>query len=221
MVRKFAALFALILTLGLAATPVAAQDIDTDDLSDIGLQSGYLRMYMADPAAENANPDLLGVMVVGLEFENDDVISDEFDNFTCGFASGFLGIEEVADCEGLVDEGFEVSDVDGIGDQAMEINGEAMVSGSATPTNMLAIQSDNYIFVVIHLGDDSPEQGDAIGKVLADAEVSDSEVVFDEDGLSTGGFYDMLPADDDEALEGLIPMIDQDLFGSVTGTPSS
>lgn len=221
MVRKFAALFALILTLGLAAAPVAAQDtsVDTDALEDVGMQNGYLRMYLADPST-NANPDLLGVMVVGLEFEDADSLNDGFEDFTCGFAGGFLGTEDVLDCEGLVDAGFEVSDVDGIGDQAIEVSGEADVSGP-TPTTMLALQSDNHLFIVIYLGDDTPGAADDFGTFLADAEPVDTEVEFSDDGTSTGGFFDMLPQEGDPLLEGLMPMMDSDLFGDSSSTPAS
>lgn len=219
MVRKFAALFALILTLGLAAAPVAAQDVDQEALEDVGMQSGYLRMYLADPATSE-NPDMLGVMVVGLEFEDADSLDSGFEDFTCGFAGGFLGTEDVLDCEGLVDAGFEVSDVDGMGDQAIEVTGEADVNGP-TPTTMLALQSDNYLFIVINLGDDTPGSADEFGTFLADAEPVDTEVAFSDDGTSTGGFFDMLPQEGDPLLESLMPMMDTELFGNSSSTPES
>lgn len=220
MIRKFAALFALVLTFGLAAAPVAAQDVDADALGSVGMESGFLRMYLADPAAADANPDLLGVMVVGLEFDDADNLGDGFEDFTCGFAGGFLGTVDATDCEGLVDAGFEVSDVDGMGDQAIEVSGEADVSGP-TPTTMLALQADNYLFIVIYLGDDTPGIADDFGTFLADAEPVDTEVSFSEDGTSTGGFFDMLPQEGDPVVEGFIPMMDDDLFGSASGTPES
>ena len=212
MVRKFAALFALILTFGLAAAPVAAQDVDPSDLEGLGLESGYLRMYVADPTVETENPEILGYMVVGLEFDNGSTVEDAFEDFTCGFAGGFLGTAGVMDCQGLVDEGFDVADVDGIGDQAIEVTGEADISGP-TPVSMLALQADNYIFIVITLGDSTPGGGDAIGTMLAEADPVDTDVVFSDDGTSTGGFFDMLPQEGDAEIEGFIPMIDQDVFG--------
>lgn len=220
MFRKLAALFALILTMGLAVAPVAAQDIDADDASALGLESGFLRMYAADPTAANANPDLLGVMVVGMEFDAADTAEVAFEDFTCGFAGGFLGADDVLDCEGLVDAGFEVADVDGIGDQAIEVTGEADINGP-TPASMLALQADNYLFIVINLGDDTPGTGDDFGLFLAEAEAVDTEVELDDSGASTGGFFDMLPQEGDELLEGLMPILDQDLFGTTTATPAS
>lgn len=220
MVRKFAALFALILTFGLAAAPVAAQDVNADDLSELGLESGYLRMYVADPTAEGANPDLLGVMAIGMEFDTADTAEDAFEDFTCGFAGGFLGTDDVLDCDGLVDAGFDVADVDGVGDQAIEVTGEADISGP-TPVSLLALQADNYIFLVISLGDDTPGIGDDFGIFLADAEPVDTEVEFNADGTSTGGFFDMLPQEGDPLVEGFMPALDQDVFGLDTATPAA
>lgn len=220
MVRKFAALFALILTFGLAAAPVAAQDVDADEASAIGLESGYLRMYAADPTAPDANPDLLGIMVVGMEFDSGDTVEDAFEDFTCGFAGGFLGTDDVLDCEGLVDAGFNVSDVDGIGDQAIEVTGEADINGP-TPVSLLALQADNYIFVIINLGDDTPGAGDDFGVFLADAEPVTTQVELDSNGASTGGFFDMLPQEGDDLVASLMPVLDQQLFGEDAATPAS
>lgn len=220
MVRKFAALFALVLTFSLAAMPVAAQDIDTDSLGEFGLESGYLRMYMADPSAATASTDLLGVMVAGFQFDSADTVGDAFEDFTCGFAGGFMGVDDATDCAGLSDAGLEVADVDGIGDQAIEISGEADISGP-TPTSILAVQDENQIFLVIYLGDATPGVGDDIAKFLVDAEPVDTEVVFADDGTSTGGFFDMLPQDGDAEIEGLMPMMDMDFMGDTSSTPAS
>ena len=65
MVRKLTALFALVLSLGMAVMPAAAQDLTMDDASEFGLEGGYMRMYMADPTSDaTVAPDLLGVMVI-------------------------------------------------------------------------------------------------------------------------------------------------------------
>lgn len=219
MVRKFAALFALVLTFSLAAMPVAAQDINAEDMDEFGLNSGYLRMYMADPAGATAT-DVQAVMVAGFQFESDKTADKAFEDFTCGFAGGFMGITDASDCDGLVDAGLDVADVDGIGDQAIEISGEADIAG-ATPTGMLAVQDGEFIFLVITLGDSTPGVGDDMAKFLVAADPSDVEVEFVDDGTSTGGFYDMLPQDGDAEIDGLLPMMDMDFFGSSSSTPAS
>lgn len=221
MVRKFAALFALVLTLGLAAAPVAAQDVDADDLSALGLYSSYARTYAVDPAGDIDDPDLLGVMAVGFEFDEADTAEDAFVEFTCGFAGGFMGFADPMSCDELVDEGVTVTDDIAINEaDAIEILGEANI-GAVVPVNMLAIQDENYIYVIIHLGDDSEGAGDELGGFLVDAEPVDTEVEFSADGTSTGGFYDMLPQEGDAEIAGLVPQADADLGGSATSTPAS
>lgn len=192
-----------------------------DDASELGLEGGYMRIYMADPAsASTATTDLLGVMAAGFQFDSADSAETAFEDFSCGFAGGFMGAEDAKDCDGLVDAGFTVTDVDGMGDQAIEITGEADIAGP-TPVTLLSIQSENYLFMVIILGSDEPGSSDAIGKFLADAEKVDTEVEFSEDGTSTGGFFDMLPQDGDAEIDGLMPMTDMDFFGDAAGTPAS
>lgn len=220
MVKKLTALFALVFALGLAVMPAAAQDINMDDASEFGLEGGYLRIYTVDPAMATPTTDVLGVMTAGFEFDSADSAETAFEDFSCGFAGGFMGAEDAADCEGLTDAGFTVSDVEGMGDQAIEITGEADIAGP-TPVTLLSIQSDNYLFMVITLGSDEPGSSDALGKFLADAEPVDTEVEFSEDGTSTGGFFDLLPQEGDPEAEGLMPVSDMNFFEDAAGTPAS
>lgn len=221
MVRKLTALFALVLALGMAVMPAAAQEVSMDDASEFGLENGYMRIYMADPSsASTPSADLLGVMVGGFQFDSAESAESAFEDFSCGFAGGFMGAEDAQDCEGLADAGFTVSDVEGIGDSAIEITGEADIAGP-TPLTLLSIQSDNYLFMVITLGSDEPGSSDVMGKFLADAEPVDTEVEFNEDGTSTGGFFDMLPQEGDAELEGLMPITDMNFFGDAESTPAS
>lgn len=223
MVRKLTALFALVLALGMAVMPAAAQDVSLDDASEFGLENGYMRIYMADPAgASTATTDLMGVMVGGFQFDSAESAESAFEDFSCGFAGGFMGASDAQDCEGLTEAGFTVNDVDGIGDKAIEITGEADIAGP-TPVTILNIQSENYLFIVITLGSSEAGSSDALGTYLAEADkaAADSEVVFSEDGTSTGGFFDLLPQEGDAEIEGLMPMSDMNFFEDATSTPAS
>lgn len=219
MVRKLTALFALVLALGMAVMPAAAQDVSMDDAAEFGLENGYMRVYVADPAA--ASPvaeNVLGVMVAGFQFDSADSAETAFEDFSCGFAGGFMGAEDATDCDGLSEAGFTVNDVDGMGDQAIEVTGEADISGP-TPVTLLSIQSGENLFMVITLGSDEAGSSDAMGTYLADAEAVDTEVELSEDGTSTGGFFDMLPQEGDAEIEGLMPVSDMDFFGGAA-TPT-
>ena len=222
MIRKLTALFALVLSLGLAIMPAAAQDVSLDDASEFGLEGGYMRMYMADPAAEaTPSPDLLGVMVAGFQFDSADSAESAFEEFSCGFAGGFMGAADAEDCAGLADAGFTVNeDLEINGDKAIEITGEANVGGP-TPVTLLSIQSDNHLFMVIVLGVAEEGAGDVMGGYLADAEPVDTEVEFSDDGTSTGGFFDMLQQEGDAEIEGLMPVSDMDFFGDAESTPAA
>ena len=221
MIRKFAALFALILTLGMAAAPVAAQDIDTTDMEAMGVENVYARQYEADPnATTETNPQAL--MAVGIVLDDADRIHDAtFDVFVCAFTGGFVseltGSDEVQNCEDLETMGMTLnSDLD-MGDRALELSGD-----STMPLNILAVQNDNVVFIMINIGDPAAGSLDAFGTAVADAEVSDSEVELNADGTSTGGFFDMLPQEGDEAVEGFVPAADISLLEGVeTATPDS
>lgn len=100
MVRKLVALMALVLTLGMAAAPVAAQDIDASTLKEFGLESGHFRGYM------NMSPDadVLLLMVGGFQFDDAKNAEKSFEDFSCGFAGGFGGSTQL-ECDKLADEG--------------------------------------------------------------------------------------------------------------------
>ena len=222
MVRKLTALFALVLSLGMAVMPAAAQDLTMDDASEFGLEGGYMRMYMADPASEaTVAPDLLGVMVAGFNFDSADSAEAAFEDFSCGFAGGFMGADDAEDCAGLADAGFTVNDnLEINGDKAIEITGEANVGGPI-PVTLLSIQSDNNLFMVITLGVAEEGASDAIGGYLADAEPVDTDVEFSDDGTSTGGFFDMLPQEGDAEIAGLAPQSDLNVFEDAASTPGA
>ncbi|MCA9833536.1 MAG: hypothetical protein KC435_06310 [Thermomicrobiales bacterium] len=221
MVKKLTALFALMLALGMSIMPVAAQELDADAYADLGLESAYSRLYIADGTATNADPNLLGVMAIGFHFDKADTAEDAFEEFTCGFIGGFIGVD-AADCDGLNEDGTVTVDTDiAISDDpAIEAIGTADFSGTSMPMTLLAVQSDENIFMVINLGVAESQSADALGGFLADAEAVDTEVEFNADGTSTGGFFDMLPQDGDKEIEGLAPSMDTDFLNS-SATPAA
>lgn len=218
MVRKLMALLALVLMMGMSVMPAAAQD--ADDMAELGIESLYMRMYGADPSAATANTELLGVMAIGIEFEDADGAEAAFEDFSCGFISGFVGID-ATDCDGLVDGGLTVSDVDGIGDAGLEATGEGELSGSPTPMTILSVLDQERIFIVINIGVNEPGSGDDLAKFMVNAEPSDAEVVLNDDGTSTGGFFDLLPQEGDKEIEGLMPISDMDMNTDSSSTPTN
>ncbi len=220
MVRKLAAVITLLLALGMSIMPVAAQDVSVDDMQDFGLESGHVRMFVADPSAAGTPSPVLGVMVGGVEFDTADHAADYFEDFTCGFISGFVSTD-ASDCDGLEDAGITLNkDIEINKAPAIEAMGDADISGPM-PVTLLAIQDENYIYLVITLGVKEEGVGDELGGFLVDAEPSDAEVVFSDDGTSTGGIYDMMPQTGDPVLHGMLPALDQELFGDLSSTPAA
>lgn len=214
MVRKLMALFALVITFGMAASPIAAQDVSQSDLEALGIESGYVRGYISDDMTQGAAMKMVG----GFVFDEEETVQESFETFACGFAAGFSG-EDALDCDALAETGnVTVADVDGIGDKAIEFTGEAQ----GMEYVMLMVADENYMFLVVVLGEGLEEgAADDIAKYLVDAEPVDTEVAFNEDGTSTGGIYDMLPQEGDAEIEGFTPQMDMDLIGSTVATPAS
>lgn len=215
MIRKLKVMITLMFMLGMAVAPVAAQDLDVEDMEDMGLQGMYGRMYLTE-AALTGQPGVMGVMIVGVSFTEADVAEEAFETITCAFAGGMLDIEDEGDCEALQEGGVEVTDLDGVGDQAIELIGQSGEDEDAQPILIVSTQSANNIFLVIYLGDNEPGLADDFAVFLADADPVDTEVEFDADNNGTGGFFDMLPQEGDAVLEGLIPYQDLDLFSEMS-----
>lgn len=85
---------------------------------------------------------------------------------------------------------------------------------------LMMVQKDNWIFAVALLGDNIGEgEADQYAKALVEAEPSDAPVVFESDGTSTGGFFDMLPADTDPMMADFQPLMDMDIL-NMEATPA-
>lgn len=214
MIRKLMTVFALLLTVGLAAAPAVAQDFDLETIEDSGLTGIHGRLYVAGSAL-TGGPGLMGVMVVGFDFDTPETAGDIFEFVTCAFIGGMLDVEDEGDCEALVAAGADVADVNGIGSQAIEVSAEQTSDDEVTPMLVLSTQSENRIFMLVYLGDNTPGIADDFGQFLAEAEPQDSDVVFDVDGNASGGFFDMLPQAGDEIVEGLIPFEDMDIYSEM------
>lgn len=218
MIRKLKVVITLMFMLGMAVAPVAAQDFDVKDLDDLGLQGMYGRLYLTEAALTGA-PGLMGVMVVGVNFSDASAAEEAFEPLTCGFAGGMFEIDDDGDCTNLQDGGVEITDLDGVGDQAIELIGEIGEGEHAQAILIAATQSENNIFLVIYLGDNTPGLADDFAVFLADADPVDTEVEFDADNNGSGGFFDMLPLDGDDVVEGMIPFEDMDIFSELSDAP--
>ncbi|MCO5226437.1 MAG: hypothetical protein M9953_13950 [Thermomicrobiales bacterium] len=221
MVKTFTLVLALLLTLGLSVQSVAAQ-LDTDatelDPKDVpGLIAGYSRTYAPDIEALMATPsaDLLdlsaymrNVSIMTYVFESDDTASDFFDMMKdqmtdeLSAPSPELGQAEMS----------EVTEIDR---DAMQVTVDMGDLGVGL-TILMFIDGDT-VFAIMAMDttvDDATAMAIDIANYLIDTEVQDDEVTFNEDGTSTGGVFDRMPASGDEIVGGLQVESDSDLFAT-------
>lgn len=222
MVKKFTLIVALLLTLGLSVQSVAAQfDSDAADLDpkDVpGLIAGYSRSYAPDMEALMATPSadpldlsayLRNVSIMTYVFESDDTASDFFE-----MMKDQMNDELTASSPEMGQA--EVSEVTGIDRDAMQVTVDMGDLGVGL-TILMFIDGDT-VFAILAMDvtvDDAIAMTTDIANYLIDADVQDDEVIFNEDGTSTGGVFDRMPASGDEVVGGLEVEADSDLFATV------
>lgn len=216
MFKRIALLLSLVFALAVSSS-AGAQSTPTLDPGDVeGLESGYARMYIADIEAMMATPGAmeemslddmaLSGMAAVFTFEDEGAAEDAFDLFGDQFAQGFM--------EGSGTEA-EKSEIDDLGNQAVEYLGETEVDDETTsPTSMILVQDGEHIFIAMILGGaEVSDDTRAFAEHLLDGEISDDEVVFNEDGSSTGGVFDIMPNEENtDIVQGMVPFMDADFM---------
>lgn len=219
MVKKFTLMLALLLTLGLSVQGVAAQigsdpsELDPKDVP--GLLAGYSRTYAPDMEALMASPSadpldlsayMRNVSIMTYVFESDDTASEFFEmmkdqmNDELSAPSPELGQAELSEATDIDKDNMQVT-VD-MGDLGVGL------------TILMFIDGDT-VFVVMAMDgtvDDATAMAVDIANYVIDADVKDDEVIFNEDGTSTGGVFDRMPAGGDDIVGGLQIDSDSDLF---------
>lgn len=217
MFKRIALLLSLVFALAVSSGAGAQDSTPTLDPGDVeGLESGYARMYIADIEAMMATPGAmeemslddmaLSGMAAVFTFEDEGAAEDAFDLFGDQFAQGFM--------EGSGTEA-EKTEIDDLGNQAIEYLGETEVDEETTsPTSMILVQDGEHIFIAMILGGaEVSDDTRAFAEHLLDGEISDDEVVFNEDGSSTGGVYDIMPNEENtEIVRGMVPFMDADFM---------
>lgn len=211
MFRKLSLLIALIFTVGFTSA-ATAQEATPSGLEDIdGLESGYGRMYMVDYEALLASPEALEAITAGEEplvgivgvftFEDESAAGDAMGQFGEEFTGEFF--------EGAEVEEVEVKD---LGDAANGYTGEATVDEEMmAETSVVVVQEDERIYLAVVVGgEDTLAMSESWVGFMLDGEVSEDEVVLNEDGTSTGGVFAVMPGEGDEILGGLLPFSDFD-----------
>ena len=207
-------LFAM-LGLALSAAPVAAQDEEPSALDDPSLLEGielavsrdwsvdFETMMMTSPEAEMDMSGLFLVSASVMQFDNDDNASAAYQLY---LDEGVASITSDLLMEGE-DAEITESEVD-LGDEAYQVD---LVSTTAEEEGAFRVtfaREGNYVFLVFAIAMDADSTSlatDILDYMVNEGEPSDGEGTFDEEGGSEGGLWDVFPANDHPALEGVIP----------------
>lgn len=209
---KLSALLALLLLAFslVGGTGVGAQDDIEDEFqpSDLeGIQYGVARSWsmdfdamfaMATPGADE-DFSMSGILFMAgmvLEFDNDDNAKAGFDRISEEFsADSLMGTDDMT---------FEEWDVDA-GEQSISYFSTQEEEGVESEVVLSVVQDGSYVYIVSAAGSDVDMQDTAttLMTTMIDNDGS-GEGEFNENGTSTGGLWDKLPASDDEVVTGLI-----------------
>ena len=210
---RFAGLL-LALLLALTVIPAAAEETAEsviDDPSQLtGIQAGVTRswnttMDMSTPPAEGASfVYFAGVSV--LEFDGED-----------NAGAAFTTLREFFETNAEEELGIPAADItfeerDDPGDASFVFEGSFADETSEGYFRFVLVQDDEYVYYTGAVTSD--EESAAIADDLATyVEDQDDDASgtgeFNEDGTSTGGLWDLLPAADDAMFEGLAVASDQ------------
>lgn len=202
------------------APAVAAQGADPTSGMDVeGLEKSYSRSFSGDMMAMVETPEgeasgWFMLMTMVLEFDSDDNAKAGLEQMTGEVTS------EMED-ESATMEDVELDlDMDYVGKRMSE---EA--EGSSSTMVMVGAQDDEYVYVVMGMtfGDDPVDVVESTVKGMKDADTSDDEEVFNEDGTSTGGLWAKLPSAESvqEQVPALTSVSDAIYFPAPEGTPAA
>lgn len=230
--RWISALALALLLGGMVLAPVSAQeDTEEFDFGDLdGIQSGVGRYYYADysamfdamstPGAEMPElPALLGLSVGVLKFDSDDNADSGFDKLYEELVnSANESLAEDADT-GTPTTPVTVTenDVDDIGDEAKSMSATLEEEdGTYYSYGIIAREGDLIYLLIGNGGSDPSEAINNLTKGMMDRDAGEGDGTFNEDGSSTGGLWDLFPADDDPALGGLLNGGDEIIYPEAT-----
>jgi hypothetical protein len=175
---------------------------------------------MSTPGAEMPElPELLGLSVGVLRFDNSDNAESGFDRMADELVKSANESMEEGDDSGTPVAPITVDqqDVDGIGDEAKSMSAALEEEDGTYFSYGIIAREGEFVYLLI--GDGSADPSEAINnlaKGMIDRDPGDGDGTFNDDGTSTGGLWDVFPANDDPALGGLMNGGDEILYPEAT-----
>lgn len=208
--KKIILMISALFLMGTMASNTAAQNLDDAE----GLESAYSRVYSTGastsaPAAASSDStpvNLEGeatfstVEIIGFTFDSEDNAKQ--------FVSDMrTGIEEAVG-ESDADANAEITDI------AVDKDGFfAVMTVPNTGENAIALFADgNQVFLLDVMDPDRETASKLVNDIaefIVDAETDSDHVTLHEDGSSTGGVYDRMPASGDDLVKDLSNVTDK------------
>ena len=225
--KKILITLSFLLTLGFATSGVAAQTdgVEAPDLEGMeaaydveGLQSVYDRTFSADIEALMSSPDadlesldmsamMSSISIQGMTFDSEDNAKAYLEQMK---AEMNKAIEE--DDAGTLED-MEISDLEGFDVEGIRVDMD--MPDLEIGVSMIIFTDGNHVFQVMVMNGDmatAQSTADEVAQFAIDAEIENEEITFSEDGTSTGGVFDRMPASGDDAVGGLEIVEDYDVL---------
>lgn len=222
--KKMFSILAILLTFGLMANGTAvAQGSDSaiapSSMEDLeGFQSGYQRSFSPDTDAVDTSEgisisDMMkGATIMVITFDSDDNAEKAMEDTVNSVEEG--SGQEV---DGMT---MEFEDVDDIADGGVRVTSAMEMGEDSLYINVLAIRDGNTVWMVTGIDTDEEAASNLVNGIvdhILDQEIETEEVTLVEEGGSTGGVFDLMPATGDEAVGDLVNDSDMDLTNISTG----
>lgn len=189
-----------------AQTPTAEDPVEA--LNEIASEvTIYGRFFEGDltgtPEASTEMP--LTVIVQAYELEDADVAEE---------ALPYVEQLMKEELEPIVGQPLESEEVDDLGDNATRSSATIDQNEMSINVSLILVQQDETIYVVgsVVMNGDADQMATDVMEFMLDGEAGDAaDVEFNEDGTSTGGYFDVFPAEEDaELVQGL--EVTQDMY---------
>lgn len=199
--KKVLAILTLILSLALSIQGAAAQlePGDGGETEDIeGLKSGYARTY--------AEGDFRSITIYAYTFESDDTAHDYLDQLRDD-------MDKELEAEGGDFDEVSIDDLEAVDEDGFEVTIFSEEEGIALKA--LAFADEKTVFVVMVIDEDvdtATTTATDISGFILEADTDDEDVTFVDDGTSSGGALDRMPADGDDVLGDFEVISDTDMM---------
>jgi hypothetical protein len=212
LLKRLTLLLSLIMTFALASTAVAQTPTTDEDpvealnriASDVTI---YGRSYETDMTG---TPDVSSEMVVASILQAYDLGDADV------AAESFPYVEQLMKDQlaSTIDGELTTEERDDLGDHATISTGELETAGVTVDVSLVLVQQEGVIFLsaAVVMNGEADTAAIELMEFILDGEPGDiGDVEFNEDGTSTGGYFDVFPAIDDvDALTGL--QVSEDMY---------